>query len=130
MSLQEAAEARKAKLAALKKRKAAALSGSEPQDQGTAADEANESAPAPCGCVQLSQADWLITPGCSTEAFKFRNYDPETGKARKHARTDEADTVEKQVEGLADQAIAQDEAHRAQELVRPRPSVLPAGDTH
>ncbi|TNY21614.1 cwf18 pre-mRNA splicing factor-domain-containing protein [Rhodotorula diobovata] len=93
MSLQEAAEARKAKLAALKKRKAAALSGSESQDQGTAADEAND-----------------------TEAFKFRNYDPETGKARKHARTDEADTVEKQVEGLADQAIAQDEAHRAQEL--------------
>ncbi|GAA5920217.1 hypothetical protein JCM1841_000421, partial [Sporobolomyces salmonicolor] len=48
--------------------------------------------------------------------FKFRNYDPETGTLRKHARTDEDDTVEKQVEGLADQVIAQDEHVRAQDL--------------
>ncbi|BGP37877.1 hypothetical protein JCM10450v2_001813 [Rhodotorula kratochvilovae] len=88
MSLQEAADARKAKLAALKKRKAAALAG--PRDD---ADEHD-----------------------STEAFKFRNYDPDTGKARKHARTDEADTVEQQVHGLTDAAIAQDEIQRAQEL--------------
>lgn len=52
------------------------------------------------------------------ETFKFRNYDPETGSARKHARLDEEDTVEKQVEGLTDAAIAQDEVQRAQELVR------------
>ncbi|GAA5896295.1 hypothetical protein JCM8208_001839 [Rhodotorula glutinis] len=90
MSLQEAADARKQKLAALKKRKAAALTGQrDPAD----ADDTNDA-----------------------EGFKFRNYDPDTGKARKHARTDEADTVEKQVEGLADQAIAQDELQRAQEL--------------
>lgn len=49
--------------------------------------------------------------------FKFRNYDPQTGAARKHARTDEDDTVEKQVEGLAEKIIAEDEAKRAQELV-------------
>ena len=49
--------------------------------------------------------------------FKFRNYDPETGTARKHARTDDDDTVEKQVEGLAEKAILQDELQRAQELV-------------
>lgn len=55
---------------------------------------------------------------CREETFKFRNYDPETGTARKHARLDEEDTVEKQVEGLTDAAIAQDEAQRAQELVR------------
>lgn len=50
------------------------------------------------------------------EVFRFRNYDPETGTARKHARTEELDTVEKQVEGLTDEAIAADEAQRAQEL--------------
>lgn len=50
--------------------------------------------------------------------FKFRNYDPETGTARKHTKVDEQDTVEKQVEGLAEQVIALDELKRAQELVR------------
>lgn len=58
--------------------------------------------------------------------FKFRNFDPATGLARKHARTDEDDTVEKQTDGLADQVIAQDQQARAQELVR---AVPPAG-TH
>ena len=38
---------------------------------------------------------------------------------KKHARTDEEDTVEKQVEGLAEKVIAEDEAKRAQELVSP-----------
>ncbi|GAA6051871.1 hypothetical protein JCM3770_005512 [Rhodotorula araucariae] len=88
MSLQEAADARKAKLAALKKRKAAVLAGT--RDGPDEPDAA--------------------------EAFKFRNYDPDTRKARKHARTDEADTVEQQVQGLTDAAIAQDEIQRAQEL--------------
>lgn len=50
--------------------------------------------------------------------FKFRNFDPETGLARKHARTEEEETVEKQTDGLADQVIAQDEQARAQDLVR------------
>ncbi|GAA5989294.1 hypothetical protein JCM10908_001245 [Rhodotorula pacifica] len=92
MSLQEAAEARQAKLAALKKRKTLHDSGN------TGADE-NDAPAADRG-----------------EVFKFRNYDPETGTARKHARTDEDDTVEKQVEGLAEKAILQDEIQRAQEL--------------
>ncbi|BGO97642.1 hypothetical protein RTG_01482 [Rhodotorula toruloides ATCC 204091] len=86
MSLQEASNARKAKLAALKKRKLQ-------HDAGAPTDAAD-----------------------GEETFKFRNYDPETGTARKHARLDEEDTVEKQVEGLTDAAIAQDEAQRAQEL--------------
>ncbi|ORY72591.1 cwf18 pre-mRNA splicing factor-domain-containing protein [Leucosporidium creatinivorum] len=89
MSLQEAAEARKAKLAALKKRKTLHDSGN-PE----AAADAND----------------------KPEVFRFRNYDPETGTARKHARTDENETVEKQVEGLAEKIIAEDEAKRAQEL--------------
>ncbi|GAA5903792.1 CCDC12/cwf18 family protein [Sporobolomyces salmoneus] len=89
MSLQAAADARKEKLAALKKRKTLHDSG--------------DSAPA------QSSAD-------KPEVFKFRNFDPETGLARKHARTEEEETVEKQTDGLADQVIAQDEQARAQEL--------------
>lgn len=50
------------------------------------------------------------------EVFRFRNYDPETGSARKHARLEEKDTVEKQVEGLAEKVITEDEARRAEEL--------------
>ncbi|GAA5853419.1 hypothetical protein JCM3766R1_005883 [Sporobolomyces carnicolor] len=89
MSLQAAADARKEKLAALKKRKTL--------------HDAGDAAP-----VQ-SSAD-------KPEVFKFRNFDPATGLARKHARTDEDDTVEKQTDGLADQVIAQDQQARAQEL--------------
>ncbi|POY74329.1 hypothetical protein BMF94_2523 [Rhodotorula taiwanensis] len=94
MSLQEQADARKAKLAALKKRKTLHDSGA-PQPAGAAAADDDDD---------------------RQEVFKFRNYDPETGKARKHARTDENDTVEKQVEGLAERAILEDEIRRAQEL--------------
>lgn len=49
--------------------------------------------------------------------FKFRNYDPDSGTARKHARVDEEDTVEKQVEGMAERVIAEDAIKRAEELV-------------
>ncbi|GAA5885313.1 hypothetical protein JCM6882_009566 [Rhodosporidiobolus microsporus] len=92
MSLQEAAEARKAKLAALKKRKTLHDSGA-PAANGAGAEDGEDGEP-----------------------FKFRNYDPETGTLRKHARTDEHDTVEKQVEGLTDRIIAEDQLQRAQEL--------------
>ncbi|KWU46446.1 hypothetical protein RHOSPDRAFT_31900 [Rhodotorula sp. JG-1b] len=74
MSLQEAAEARKAKLAALKKRKTL-------HDSAAPADDAHQH---PDPTAERHQV------------FKFRNYDPETGTARKHARTDDDDTVEKQ----------------------------------
>ncbi|BGP13803.1 hypothetical protein JCM10213_006365 [Rhodosporidiobolus nylandii] len=90
MSLQDAAEARKAKLAALKKRKTLHDSGAPTEGDANGADK--------------------------SEVFKFRNYDPETGTARKHARTEEEDTVEKQVEGLTEKAIAEDQVLRAQEL--------------
>lgn len=53
------------------------------------------------------------------EVFRFRNYDPATGGARKHARTEELETVEAQVEGMASRVIAEDELRRAQELVNP-----------
>ncbi|GAA5883319.1 hypothetical protein JCM16303_006688 [Sporobolomyces ruberrimus] len=90
MSLQAAANARKEKLAALKKRKTLHDSGDSGPAQSTDSDK--------------------------PEVFKFRNFDPETGLARKHARTEESETVEKQTDGLADEVIAQDEQARAQEL--------------
>jgi hypothetical protein len=50
--------------------------------------------------------------------FRLRNFDPETRTLRKHDPSkDEADTVEKQVEGLAERIVQEDEEKRAQELV-------------
>jgi coiled-coil domain-containing protein 12 len=60
---------------------------------------------------------------CRSEVFKFRNYDPETGSARKHAKLGEDDTVEKAMEGEVDRVIAEDAVRRAEELVSP-PSIL------
>ncbi|KAH7926650.1 mRNA splicing factor [Leucogyrophana mollusca] len=47
-----------------------------------------------------------------------RNYDPETRTIRKHARNEALleDTVEKNVEGMAQMIISEDEQRRAQEL--------------
>lgn len=51
--------------------------------------------------------------------LKQRNFDPETRTLRKRDQTDvEEDTVERNVEGVAEQIIAEDEARRQQELVR------------
>jgi len=83
MSLAEASEARKARLIALRKRKAGeTVEGDEP-------------------------------------IIKNRNYDPESRTLKKHSREDDAmmqDTVEKDVEGLAQKIIKEDEQRRAQEL--------------
>ncbi|WVR08499.1 hypothetical protein IAU60_005554 [Kwoniella sp. DSM 27419] len=50
-------------------------------------------------------------------AFKQRNYDPETRTLRKRETGDEGeDTVEKAVEGLAEQIIKEDEEKRKEEL--------------
>lgn len=48
-----------------------------------------------------------------------RNFDPETRTLRKHMQNGRLtqDTVEKDVEGMAEKIIAEDEQHRAQELV-------------
>ncbi|KAK2466744.1 hypothetical protein APHAL10511_001002 [Amanita phalloides] len=81
MSLLEASEARKARLTALRKRKAGANDEEE-------------------------------------TILKNRNFDPETRTLRKHAKTDEdmQDTVEKDIAGLAEDIIAEDEQRRQQEL--------------
>lgn len=56
---------------------------------------------------------------CRTHfALKQRNYDPETRGFRKRETGEEGeDTVEKAVEGLAEQIIKEDEEKRNEELV-------------
>ncbi|KAK4699684.1 coiled-coil domain-containing protein 12, partial [Phenoliferia sp. Uapishka_3] len=90
-TMQDAATSRKEKLAMLKKRKEL--------------HDTNPDQPATAGAAKDQDG-----------VFRFRNYDPETGGARKHLRMEEDDTVEKQVEGLAEKIIAEDEARRAEEL--------------
>ncbi|KII89123.1 hypothetical protein PLICRDRAFT_124305 [Plicaturopsis crispa FD-325 SS-3] len=87
MSLAEASEARKARLIALRKRKA-----------GEAVDETTEES--------------------GVSVIKNRNFDPTSRTLRKHAKedVDMEDTVEKDVAGMAEKIIAEDEERRAQEL--------------
>lgn len=56
-----------------------------------------------------------------------RNFDPSSRTLRKHALDDAImqDTVEKNVEGLAENIIAEDEKRRAQELASKLHSVYP-----
>lgn len=55
--------------------------------------------------------------------LKQRNFDPETRTLRKRDAKDTLeDTVEKNVEGVAEQIIAEDAERRQQELVRTSPS--------
>ncbi|KAI0371686.1 mRNA splicing factor [Pilatotrama ljubarskyi] len=87
MSLAEASEARKARLTALRKRKA-----------GEAVDEASAE---------------------SEPVIKHRSFDPNTRSLKKHTPEEDAqmeDTVEHQVEGLAEKIIAEDAERRAQDL--------------
>ncbi|KAM0792428.1 hypothetical protein ACM66B_005105 [Microbotryomycetes sp. NB124-2] len=99
-TLTDTAQARKQKLLALRKRKQL--------HDGGGSDSA--AAPRPNADGQAGDDD------DDDQVFRFRNYDPETGQARKHARTQDSDTVEHQVEGMADQVIADDQVRRAQEL--------------
>jgi coiled-coil domain-containing protein 12 len=99
MSLLEASDARKTRLAALRKRKAG-------EDAG------EEYSPLLCSNPRAN-----VTR--RTGIIKARNFDPETRTLRKHAAMDEdmPDTVEKDVAGLAEQIMAEDEQRRQQELV-------------
>ncbi|TDL25026.1 mRNA splicing factor [Rickenella mellea] len=86
MSLAEEQEARKARLLALRKRK-----------QGQSADAIEAEEP----------------------TLSRRNFDPETRTLRKRTREDDEeidDTVEKNVAGLTERIIKEDEERRAQEL--------------
>jgi len=55
--------------------------------------------------------------GRDKSAIVHRSYDADTGQARKHDREDEGDTVEKSVQGLAEQIVAQDAQRRKADLV-------------
>jgi coiled-coil domain-containing protein 12 len=113
MSLQEAALSRKEKLAALKKRKELHDDSSADPSPSTTPDVPYVSLSSPA----LNATDKKERMTIRKEVFRFRNYDPATGGARKHARTEELETVEAQVEGMASRVIAEDELRRAQELV-------------
>lgn len=100
MSLLEASEARKARLAALRNRKAG--------------DDAGE------GCILRSYRNVHVNVADrTTTILKTRNFDPETRTLRRRAAVDEdmTDTVEKDVAGLAEKIITEDEQRRQQELV-------------
>lgn len=69
-----------------------------------------------------AHTDWflVVVPCRSHFAFKQRNYDPDTRTLRKRGKDEENDnddTVEKNVEGLAEQIIKEDEEKRKEELV-------------
>ncbi|KAG2061580.1 mRNA splicing factor [Suillus hirtellus] len=83
MSLQEASDARKARLVALRNRKE--------------------------GISTVPNGDSVLLS---------RNYDPETRTLKKHSKNDvlTTDTVEKDIEGVAEKILAEDERQRAQEL--------------
>jgi coiled-coil domain-containing protein 12 len=105
MSLAEVSEARKARLIALRKRKA-----------GEVVEEFDRF---------LSNLHLMVdSHSPSVEPIiKSRNFDPESRTLKKRTREDDAmmlDTVEKNVEGLAQKIILEDEHRRAQELVRGR----------
>jgi hypothetical protein len=74
------------------------------------------SQPPSSGLVSLKRRADLI---CRSHfAFKQRNFDPETRQLRvREAGEDAEDTVEKAVEGLAEQIIKEDEEKRKEELV-------------
>lgn len=100
-TLVEASEARKARLLALRKRKAGA-------------DGDDDAYVSPRACSRAPDAVRYRPP------VKYRNYDPETRQLRRHTEGDVTDTVEQVVDGLAEKIIAEDAERRNQELVRSR----------
>ena len=62
----------------------------------------------------------MIHSEVTEPVIKHRTFDPETKTLKKHAADEdvEMDTVEKQVDGLAERIIQEDEERRAQDLVR------------
>ena len=102
MSLVAESEARKARLLALRKRKAGEVDASD-------ACVAFVSEGRSCAdSMPFSSADLPL---------KHRNFDPESRTLRKYEGPGE-DTVENAVEGLQERIIAEDASRREQELVR------------
>ena len=78
-------------------------------------------------CVRFAHCYILTEISRDEPVLKNRNFDPVTRTLRKHDRTEDAimeDTVEKNVDGLAEKIITEDEERRAQELVCHVPKLL------
>lgn len=104
MSLAAASEARKARLIALRRKRAG--------EEG----EGIEYVP---NFFLLSGTYMKLSGDTNESILTNRNFDPQTRTLRKHKTTEESgDTIEHNVKGLAEQIMAQDEAKRAQDLVR------------
>ncbi len=110
-SLADASEARKARLLALRKRKA-----------GEEVEGTEYVFPSAICSHDLGHLNWRLDHSISPEpVIKNRTFDPETRTLKKHTAGDDVemeDTVEKKVEGLAEQIITEDAEKRAQDLVR------------
>jgi coiled-coil domain-containing protein 12 len=69
--------------------------------------------------MHLKPSDIMYLNFRSHFTFKQRNFDPETRQLRNREREDAGeDTVEKAVEGLAEEILKEDEEKRKEELVR------------
>lgn len=106
MSLAEVSDARKARLAALRRKRA----GQPAEEEGYVFFRMiSQAQNSPCCYCSAPEEPVLNT----------RNFDPETRTLRKRTQQDVEleDTIEKNVEGLAERIIAEDEERRAQDLV-------------
>lgn len=108
MSLAEVSDARKARLAALRRKRA----GQPAEEEGYVFFF--------FGMISQAQNSSCCYRSAPEEpVLNTRNFDPETRTLRKRTQQDVEleDTIEKNVEGLAERIIAEDEERRAQDLV-------------
>ena len=104
MSLAAASEARKARLLALRRKRAG--------------EEVEQIEYVPV-FFSGTYIDAVRSGDANESVLTNRNFDPDTRTLRKHKTAAEPeDTIEHNVKGLAEQIIAEDEAKRAQDLVR------------
>jgi coiled-coil domain-containing protein 12 len=109
LRLAEASEARKARLVALRNRK-----------EGKTVDANGYVLRIRARVLEFSHRIFYNSKENGT-IIKNRNFDPESRTIKKRTREDDVvmeDTVEKNVEGLAENIIAEDEERRKQDLVR------------
>lgn len=99
MSLEAASASRKAKLDLLRKRKA-------DEEAGVAA---------PSRAIAPAGSDEDEDMGAAVKR-SFRNFDPNSRQAKKH-RQEVLDTIEKDVQGVQERIIKEDELKRKEELV-------------
>jgi hypothetical protein len=105
MSLAAASEARKARLLALRKKRTG--------------EDVEDSRYVPHVFARAYTDSSHTSSGEANDILSNRNFDPQTRTLRKRqADTEMEDTVEKNVQGLAEHILVQDEAKRVQDLVK------------